>query len=151
MCKFFYQVSAEDKGTGRKQSITIKNDQGRLKPEDIERMVKEGEKFAEQDKAAKERVEAKSELEHYLYSMRNQLKDKTKLGGKVSEEDKTKGEKVIQDALDWLESNLPDLIISDIQMSNIDTPKTKTNIKAPTTNIEAPKTNIKTNSNLVIL
>ena len=54
---------------------------------------------------AKQRVEAKSDLEHYLYSMRNQLKDKNKMGGKLSAEDKSKAEKAVQEALDWLDKN----------------------------------------------
>ena len=46
------KVSAADKGTGRSESVTITNDKGRLTPEDIERMVKEAEQFAEEDEAA---------------------------------------------------------------------------------------------------
>merc|ERR1712033_33136 len=49
------QVSAEDKGTGNKEKITITNDQNRLTPEDIERMIKDSEMFAEEDKKLKER------------------------------------------------------------------------------------------------
>merc|ERR1711959_539845 len=60
------RVSAEDKGTGSKESITITNDQNRLTPEDIERMVQEAERFAEEDKAMAEKVAARNELEGYL-------------------------------------------------------------------------------------
>merc|ERR1719423_517006 len=42
-------VSAEDKGTGNKEKITITNDQNRLTPEDIERMINDAEKFADED------------------------------------------------------------------------------------------------------
>jgi len=45
------KVSATDKGTGKGESITITNDKGRLSPEEIERMVQEAEKYAEEDKA----------------------------------------------------------------------------------------------------
>merc|ERR1712136_612744 len=44
------QVSAEDKGTGNKEKITITNDQNRLTPEDIEQMIKDAETFADEDK-----------------------------------------------------------------------------------------------------
>merc|ERR1711892_439769 len=44
------QVSAEDKGTGQKEKITITNDQNRLTPEDIEQMIKDAEMFADEDK-----------------------------------------------------------------------------------------------------
>merc|ERR1712231_3415 len=81
------QVSAEDKGTGNKEKITITNDQNRLTPEDIERMIQDAEKFADEDKKLKERVEARNELESYVYSLKNQLNDKEKLGAKLTDED----------------------------------------------------------------
>lgn len=43
------KVSAVDKGTGKSESVTIESDRGRLSPEDIERMVADAEKFAEED------------------------------------------------------------------------------------------------------
>lgn len=99
------KVSAEDKGTGSKQSITITNDHNRLKPEDIDRMIQDAEKFADDDKKLKERVEAKNELESYAYSLKAQLTDKEKLGGKLSEDEKSKIEEAAQDAIKWIESN----------------------------------------------
>jgi len=51
------RVSAEDKGTGKKEKITITNDQYRLSPDDIERMVNDGEKFADEDKKVKEKLD----------------------------------------------------------------------------------------------
>merc|ERR1711899_12836 len=70
------QVSAQDKGTDNKEKITITNDQNRLTPEDIEQMINDAEKFADEDKKLKERVEARNELESYAYSLKNQLSDK---------------------------------------------------------------------------
>ena len=67
------RVSAEDKGTGNKNNIIINNDQNRLSPEDIDRMINDAEKFAEEDKKVKERVEARNELEGYAYSLKNQV------------------------------------------------------------------------------
>merc|ERR1711994_618412 len=80
------QVSAEDKGTGNKEKITITNDQNRLTPEDIERMINDAEKFADEDAKLKGRVEARNELESNAYSLKNQIGDKEKLGGKLSDE-----------------------------------------------------------------
>lgn len=77
------QVSAEDKGTGNREKIVITNDQNRLTPDDIERMIKDAERFADDDKKLKERVESRNELESYAYSLKNQLNDKEKLGAKV--------------------------------------------------------------------
>jgi len=99
------QVSAEDKGTGNKEKITITNDQNRLTPEDIERMIKDSERFAEDDKKIKERVESRNELESYAYSLKNQLGDKEKLGGKLAEDEKTKIEEAVDSSIKWLESN----------------------------------------------
>jgi heat shock protein 5 len=99
------RVSAEDKGTGKKEKITITNDQNRLSPEDIERMVNEAEKFADDDKKVKERVEAKNEFESYAYSLKNQIGDKDKLGSKLSEEDKKSLEKATEEAISWLDSH----------------------------------------------
>merc|ERR1712029_337480 len=69
------QVSAEDKGTGKKEQITITAEKGRLSEEEIERMVKEAEMYADEDKKVKERIDAKNGLESYLYNLKNQLED----------------------------------------------------------------------------
>ena len=55
-------VGAEDKGTGKSESITITNDKGRLTEEQIERMIKEAEEFAEEDKKVKERIDGRNAL-----------------------------------------------------------------------------------------
>ncbi|XP_019640840.1 PREDICTED: 78 kDa glucose-regulated protein [Branchiostoma belcheri] len=99
------KVSAEDKGTGNKEKITITNDQNRLSPEDIERMVSDAERFAEDDKKVKEKVEARNELESYAYSLKNQIGDSEKLGGKLEDDDKEKISEAIEDKISWLESN----------------------------------------------
>jgi heat shock protein 5 len=83
------KVSASDKGTGKAESITITNDKGRLSQEEIDRMVEEAEKFAEEDKAVRERIEAKNGLENYVYSLKNQVNDKEGMGSKISDDDKT--------------------------------------------------------------
>jgi chaperone protein DnaK len=98
------KVSAEDKGTGNKNNIVINNN-NRLSPEDIERMIKDAEKFADEDKKVKERVEAKNELESYVYNLKNQLADKEKLGGKVSDEEKEIIETQVEEKIKWLEAN----------------------------------------------
>ncbi len=99
------QVSAEDKGTGKAEKITITADKGRLSEEDIERMVKEAEQFAEQDKEVKERVVARNELESYLYNIKNQLNDEEGVGGKLGEKEKEEIKQEISESLDWLDDN----------------------------------------------
>ena len=77
-------VTACDKGTGKEQHITITSSTNMSK-EDIEKAVKEAEKFAEEDKKQKEAVEAKNTAEHMIFQTEKSLTD---LGDKVSEADK---------------------------------------------------------------
>jgi len=98
-------VSAEDKGTGNREKIVITNDQNRLTPEDIDRMIRDAEKFSDEDKKLKERVEARNELESYAYSLKNQVADKDKLGAKLSDDEKSTIETSVDAAIKWLEEN----------------------------------------------
>ena len=82
------KVGASDKGTGKSESITITNDKGRLSTEEIERMIEEAEKYADEDKATRERIEARNGLEIYSFSLKNQANDEEGLGGKIDVEDK---------------------------------------------------------------
>jgi heat shock protein 5 len=99
------KVSAADKGTGKAESITIKNDKGRLSQEEIDRMVSEAEQFAEEDKAAKSKIEARNGLENYAFSLKNQVNDENGLGGKVDESDKETILDAVKETIDWLEEN----------------------------------------------
>merc|ERR1711916_185278 len=98
-------VNAEDKASGKVESITIKNDKGRLSEEEIEKLVKESEMYAEEDKKIKEKTEARNGLEGYAYNMRNSINDNEKLGAKISEEDKKTIEDAVQATIEWLDSN----------------------------------------------
>jgi len=96
-------VSAEDKGTGKKNAITITADKGRLGKEDIERMLQEAEKFKEEDQKGKERVEAKNNLEGYLYNTKNTVVN----GGEIQlgEDDKKMVDDIINEGLEWVDAN----------------------------------------------
>ncbi|KAF3970585.1 hypothetical protein CMV_005732 [Castanea mollissima] len=94
----------EDKTAGVKNKITITNDKGRLSKEEIEKMVKEAEKYKSEDEEVKKKVEAKNALENYAYNMRNTVRDE-KVAGKLDPADKEKIEKAVSDAIDWLEKN----------------------------------------------
>ena len=98
-------VAAEDKGTGKREAITITNDKGRLTPEEIERMVQEAEEFAEEDARLKDLVDSKNSLETYAYNMRNTIDDEDKLGDKLSSADKETIRDAIDSALEWIEEN----------------------------------------------
>ena len=71
----------------------------------IERMVKEAEKFADEDRAVKERIEAKNGLENYAYTLRSQVNDASGLGGKLSEEDKAAILKAVDESVSWMDSH----------------------------------------------
>jgi L1 cell adhesion molecule like protein len=97
-------VNAADKTTGRSEKITITNDKGRLSKEEIERMVKEAEKYKNDDENAKEKVEAKNALENYAYTMRNTIRD-DKIASKLESGDKSKIEEAVDAAIKWLDTN----------------------------------------------
>jgi heat shock protein 5 len=99
------QVSASDKGTGKSESIQITADKGRLSQEEIERMVREAEEFAEEDKIMKETIDARNGLEGYAYSMKNTINDEDKLGDKIDEDDKETIEEAVTETIDWLDEN----------------------------------------------
>ncbi|KAL1844941.1 hypothetical protein VTK73DRAFT_1476 [Phialemonium thermophilum] len=99
------KVSAHDKGTGKQESITINNDKGRLTQEEIDRMVAEAEKYAEEDKANAERITARNGLENYAFSLKNQVNDNEGLGGKIDDDDKETILEAVKEVTDWLEEN----------------------------------------------
>jgi len=97
-------VSAVDKSTGKVSNITITNDKGRLSKDEIEKLVKDAEKYKAQDDEVKKKVEAKNGLENYCYSVRNTLKD-DKVKDKIDAEEQTKIETAVDEALKWVEAN----------------------------------------------
>ena len=109
------QVSAEDKGTGKAEKITITAEKGRLSEEEIERMVREAEEFAEEDKKVKGRIDARNGLESYLYNLKNTLEDDEKgLADNISAEDKKELQDTIDETLDWMDEN-PEADMEDYQ------------------------------------
>lgn len=90
------KVSAEDKGSKNKKEITIEDrNSGRLTEEEIERMVREAEDYADEDAAVSAKVEAKQELENYINSLREKI---SSLGSKLASDDKSDLESSITDA-----------------------------------------------------
>lgn len=96
-------ISAQDKGTGKVESLTITSEKGRLSDEEIERMVREAEEFADEDNAEKEKVQARNELEAYLYNLKNSINDA--LEGKLDPDDKDSLNKAVEEGLVWMEDN----------------------------------------------
>ncbi|KAL6532772.1 70-kilodalton heat shock protein [Orobanche gracilis] len=97
-------VMAEDKTAGVKNKITITNDKGRLSKEDIEKMVRDAERYKSEDEEVKKKVEAKNALENYAYNMRNTVRDE-KFMSKLGSGDKERVEKAVEETIGWLEGN----------------------------------------------
>merc|ERR1712164_29812 len=101
-------VGAEDKGTGASEKITITNDKGRLTEEEIEKMIREAEEFAEEDELAKERIDARNAFDGYIHSMKSAVEgsgENKGLGEKMDEDEKETVDDAIKDGQDWLSSN----------------------------------------------
>ena len=86
-------VGAKDLGTGKEQSMRITAPK-KLSKEEIEKMVKDAEKFAEEDKKKKEEVEVKNQADTLVYSVEKSLKD---FGDKVTQDEKLKIEQKLND------------------------------------------------------
>jgi L1 cell adhesion molecule like protein len=97
------QVSAMEKSTGKESNIVIKNEKGRFTEEQLNNMLAEATKYAEQDRILKEKIEAKNNLESYLYGVKSSLNEE--LTGKLGEENVKKINEVINDGTSWLEIN----------------------------------------------
>ena len=68
-------------------------------------MIKDSEKFAEEDKAIKAKIDARNQFENYIYQMKNSVEDKDKLADKIADDDKSKIKDALGDAQDWLNAN----------------------------------------------
>jgi heat shock 70kDa protein 1/2/6/8 len=97
-------VSAVEKSTGKSNKIVITNDKGRLSKDEIERMVEEAEKHAAEDKKRMERIEARNQLESYLYNTRNAMKE-DKVKDALGESTINDVEKLVSEGIEWLDAN----------------------------------------------
>jgi heat shock protein 1/8 len=95
-------VNATDKAGGKSNKITITNDKGRLSKEDIDRMVAEAEKYREDDRLQKERIDARNGFENYIYSVKSTAQEK---GGALSDDDKATIEAACKQSSEWLEAS----------------------------------------------
>ena len=104
-------VSATDKGTGKEQHITITSSTNMSK-EDIDRAVNEAAKYADEDKKAKEAVEAKNTAENLVFQSEKTLNE---LGDKVSESEKTEVKNAIDKLKETLKGNNTEAIKADTE------------------------------------
>lgn len=94
-------VSAKDKGTGKEQSIKI-SAPNKLSKEDVDKYVKEAEKFAEEDKKHSEEIAERNEADTAIYSTEKALKD---YGDKISQEERIQIEQTLSDAKEAIKSS----------------------------------------------
>ena len=98
------KVTACEKSSGKEEKIEVKNDGSRLSKEDVEKMLSDAEKYAEEDNKLKEKVEAKNSLEGIAFQMKSMLGDENVNKG-LSEELKESLNKEVTDLLSWLENH----------------------------------------------
>lgn len=102
-------VSATETSTKNKQSIKIANERGRMTSEEIERKIKEAERFKVEDDARREQLESKQTLELFLYGVRQSIQSddsKKNMGAETVE----KLEKYVKDGLEWVEGHPNDSV-----------------------------------------
>ena len=95
-------IEAKDKGTGKTQNITIKNDKGRLSADDIERMVAEGEKYQAEDQLIRDRIESKIKLDALIYQTKSSVQNE-EVKSKLEESEIKQVTDVITETELWLE------------------------------------------------
>ncbi|XP_015117241.1 heat shock protein 70 B2 [Diachasma alloeum] len=95
-------VTAKDTGSGRSRDVTIRNDKGRLSRAEIDKMLRDAERYREEDQRQRERVATKNKLEAYVYSVKQAVEDS---GGRLSDSDRRKVLEMCEDTVKWLEGN----------------------------------------------
>jgi len=106
-------VSAEEKGTGKKQKITINNENNRLSEAEIKKMIKDAEEYAELDKEKKDLIDARQEIENSAYRIKKMVTEE-ETSSKMSEEDKASLNKACDSAISFLENN-PSATLEELQ------------------------------------
>ncbi|GKE56031.1 heat shock cognate 70 kDa protein 2-like protein, partial [Tanacetum coccineum] len=98
------KVSAEEPITGRRNSITISNNKGRLTKEEIERMLEDAERYKVEDQEYKKKVDTYNALENYTYALKNKIKNGN-FRKRISSKDLKKMDDVVAEAMKWLDAN----------------------------------------------
>jgi heat shock 70kDa protein 1/2/6/8 len=107
------QVSAVEKSSGKSEKITITNDSSRLNKEDIEKMLKEAEKFKDDDEKIRKQFEAKNNLESYCYNVKSNVLNDNKLKSTLGS-DFNVVDKLVETTLKWVDDN-PNLSASEFE------------------------------------
>ncbi|CAN1250989.1 Luminal-binding protein [Linum perenne] len=97
------KISSPSGKSSTHESLTITNYKGDLTKSEIERMIKEASKMVDEDKMAKARVDARNQLERYLYDIRNAMSNGVR--DKMSWNEKRKVDSSVGEASNWLDEN----------------------------------------------
>ncbi|XP_043275877.1 major heat shock 70 kDa protein Ab-like [Venturia canescens] len=95
-------VTAKDTASGRSNDVRITNDKGRLSREEIDRMLAEAERYRDQDQEQRERVEARNQIESYVFSVKQAVDES---GSKLNESDKNSVKQLCDETIKWLDNN----------------------------------------------
>ena len=96
-------LSARDGGSGRSNQIQIKNDKGRLSQDEIQRMLKDAERFKNDDEKQRDRISSKNKLESYIFGVKQALSENKT--SSLSSSEKSKIEDYCNKELKWLDAN----------------------------------------------
>uniref|UniRef100_A0A0B7B177 Uncharacterized protein n=1 Tax=Arion vulgaris TaxID=1028688 RepID=A0A0B7B177_9EUPU len=99
------RVIAKDMDTGKENNIVINKSDNSLSKEDIDRMIREADEFAEDDKKIKDRVEAKNEFEGLIYRTQNEVTENKKISETLSNDEINKLKMACSSAVSWMEAN----------------------------------------------
>jgi len=92
------------KNTSNNKKITINQQKGRLSQDEIDRIVEEAEKYKAEDEEKRKQIQAKNDLENFVYQMRNTLDD-AKFKDLLKEEDKKKVDEAVKTCLKWIDEH----------------------------------------------
>ena len=97
-------VSASEKSSGKEEKIQVKNDSSRLSKDDIEKMIADAKKYANEDQILKENIEAKNSLESTVFQMKSMLDDE-KVSSSLDSSTKDNMNSEIDKMINWLQIN----------------------------------------------
>jgi heat shock 70kDa protein 1/2/6/8 len=94
-------VTASDKANGKSEKITIRNEKGRLSKEEIDEMIKNAERFKDEDEQVAKRVQARNDFENIVFSAKRTVED---AGDKIPTHDRSTFLGKVEEERTWLES-----------------------------------------------
>jgi L1 cell adhesion molecule like protein len=97
-------VNACEKSSGKSEKITIKNESNRLSQEEIDRMIKEAEKFKDDDEKFQNKITAKNNIENYVYNIRSSVLSNDKMKASIGA-DLSIVENTVNDTIGWIDAN----------------------------------------------